>query len=94
MFVLQRFTAIEFGVALLSIVVGSVIFSWLYNRTRGSLSIAVLAHAGVHLNNPTHALPSDPTPFVVYTLAIAVVAAGLVVFDRQTWTAGPATRRA
>jgi hypothetical protein len=59
------------------------VFGWLFERTRGSLSIAVLAHAGAHLNNPTHALPSDLVPFVVYTFAVALAAAALALAPRS-----------
>jgi membrane protease YdiL (CAAX protease family) len=87
MFLLQGFGASPgvFALALVNIVVGSVVFSWLFNRTNGSLAIAVLAHVSAHLCNPTHALPANATPFVVYTVAAGVVAVGLVLFDREAW---------
>jgi uncharacterized protein len=63
---------------------GSMVMSWLYNRSGGSAFIAILAHMGVHLNNPNQALPGSTTPFwiniVVYTLLGAVVLA-----DRDAW---------
>ncbi len=74
------------AVSYLNIVVGSVIFSWVYNRTRGSLLLAMLLHAGVHLNNPYHALPANLDPLLVYTAAIAVAALAMVVLDRRAWT--------
>lgn len=77
-----------FLVSLANILVGSVLFSWLYNRTGGSLLIALLAHAGAHLDNPSHALPTNPAPMMVYTLAIAVTAVVLVVADRRAWRPG------
>ncbi len=85
MFILQGVTPLTFVVSIFNIVCGSVIFSWLYNRTRGSLLIAVLAHVGVHWNNPVHALPEQPTPFIVYTVAGAVAAVVLVLADRNAW---------
>jgi uncharacterized protein len=85
MFILQGMTPVVFAVASVNIIGGSVIFSWIYNRTRGSLLIATLAHVGVHWNNPTHALPGELTPFVVYTVAIAVAAFAVVVIDRKVW---------
>jgi uncharacterized protein len=85
MFILQGFTPLAFAVAVVSIAVGSVVFSWLYNRTGGSLLVAVVAHAGLHLNNPTHALPAALTPYVVYTVAICCAACVLVIFDRRAW---------
>ena len=85
MFVHQGFRSVALVVALVNIVGGSVVFSWIYNRTRGSLTIAIVAHVGVHLNNPTHALPANAAAFYVYTLAIVVAAFALVVFDRSAW---------
>lgn len=61
---------------------GSVLFTWLYNRTRGALIIAVLAHMGVHLNNTNRALPGDFTPVAIQTLSFAVAALALVARDR------------
>jgi membrane protease YdiL (CAAX protease family) len=85
MFILQGATPLIFFVSIVNIIVGSVVFSWIYNHTRGSLLIAVLAHVGVHWNNPTHALPDRLTPFVVYTVAIAVLACAVVLVDRKIW---------
>ncbi|HMI84551.1 MAG TPA: CPBP family intramembrane glutamic endopeptidase, partial [Polyangiaceae bacterium] len=85
MFILQGATSLIFIVSIANIIAGSVVFSWIYNRTRGSLFIAVLAHVGVHWNNPYHALPDNFTPFAVYTVAIAVAACAMVLGDRSTW---------
>jgi membrane protease YdiL (CAAX protease family) len=85
MFILQGATPVIFVVAMVNIVAGSVVFGWIYNRTRGSLLLAVLAHVGVHWNNPTHALPAHITPFVVYTVAISVAACAMVIGDRKVW---------
>jgi membrane protease YdiL (CAAX protease family) len=85
MFILQGATPLMFVVMVVNIIAGSVIFSWLYNHTRGSLLIAVIAHVGVHWNNPTHALPAQLTPFVVYTVAVVVAALAVVLVDRRVW---------
>jgi membrane protease YdiL (CAAX protease family) len=91
MFIVQGANPLIFAVSIANIVVGSVIFSWIYNRTRGSLLLAILAHAGVHLSNPTHALPANLTPFVVYTVAIAVGGCVLIATDRSAWKNATAT---
>ena len=85
MFILQGATPVMFLAMMVNIVAGSVIFSWIYNHTRGSLAVAVIAHVGVHWNNPTHALPSQLTPFLVYTVGIAVAACAVVLGDRKIW---------
>ena len=85
MFILQGATPLIFAVSFANIIVGSVVFSWIYNRTRGSLLLAVLAHVGVHWQNPYRALPENVTPFLVYTVAIGVAACALVLLDRKIW---------
>ena len=85
MFVLQRASPGQFVLLTMHIVAGSVVFGWFYNRTRGSLLLAILLHLGAHLNNPTHALPARVTPFVIDTVAIAVFAVVLLVVDRRAW---------
>jgi membrane protease YdiL (CAAX protease family) len=64
---------------------GSVLFTWIYQHTRGSLLLAVLTHVGAHLNNPGHAMPGRATPMVIHTVAYAVLAVVLVVGDRGAW---------
>lgn len=70
--------------SILFLIPGSLLFSWIYNRSGGSAFMAILAHMGVHLNNPNQVLPGTVTPFwinvVVYTL-LGI----LVLFDRDAW---------
>jgi hypothetical protein len=86
MFLFPGPSAFGFAVAVLNIVAGSIVFSWLYNRTHGSLGIAMLAHAGAHLNNPAHA--QDAMPLFFYTIAVALVGCALIVFDKKAWRMG------
>jgi membrane protease YdiL (CAAX protease family) len=84
MFILQDVPSETFTIALADIVVGSVFFSWIYNHTRGSLLLAVLAHAGVHLNNPAHALP-NAIPLAIQTAVLIVFAGAVLWLDRGVW---------
>ena len=63
------------------IAAGSVVFGWLFDRTRGSLLAAVVAHAGVHLDNPTRALPGQLRAYTAFTAAVCAAAAVIVVLE-------------
>lgn len=64
---------------------GSMVFTWLYTRTRGSLLLAVLMHVGAHLNNSNKALPGNVTPVFVHTAAFCAAALGLYLLDRKVF---------
>ncbi len=70
---------------------GSVVFSWLYNRTPAGLWMVVTAHVGVHLNNSHIPLPHDLTPVAVHTVAYCLAALALVLVDRERWRAARST---
>jgi membrane protease YdiL (CAAX protease family) len=66
-------------------VAASVVFTWIYDHTRGSLLLAVLAHAGAHLSNSNAALPGNVTPLVVHTIGYVIIAIVVVVTDRTVF---------
>jgi membrane protease YdiL (CAAX protease family) len=82
---LQGFPASLYFVYVPFMVGGSVFFTWIYERTRGSLLLAFLAHVGAHLDNSGHAMPGRVTPIVLHTLAYLALAVVLVVADRSTF---------
>jgi hypothetical protein len=63
---------------------GTVVFSWIYLRTGGSLLLVVLANAGAYLNNPTTALPNT-LPLALHTAGFCSCALALLLFDRSAW---------
>ncbi len=64
---------------------GSLLFTWIYGHTRGSLLLAVLTHVGAHLNNPGHAMPARYTPMLIHAIAYVLLAVVLVLADRRAW---------
>ena len=83
MFLLQGVPPLSFALSWAMLAAGSVLATWLYNRTGGSLWSAVLFHMGAHLDNPFHALPADQTPFTIYTLAVCAAATAVVAVDER-----------
>lgn len=72
-------------VMFLYMVGGSLFFTWIYNRTGGSLALAVLAHFGAHLNNSHLALPHDVLPSVVHAVVYAALGMLAVTVDRKAF---------
>ena len=85
MFTLQGVPLTLYAVFIPFFVAGSVLFTWIYRHTRGSLLLAFLTHVGVHLDNPGHAMPSRYAPIEIHTVAFAILAVVLVVADRAAW---------
>ena len=82
-------------VMLLLFVGGSLFYAWLYRGSGGSLLIAVLAHAGAHLNNSHRALPDDALPAVAHAVvyaALGVIAMRRTAFERPGSIATPTGR--
>ncbi len=66
---------------------GSVFFTWLWNRTGGSLLLAVLAHVGAHLDNSNRPLPGNAIPAFVHMAVFVLFAILLVALDRKAFGA-------
>ena len=77
-------------VMLLYFIGASLFLTWIYNGTKGSLLLALLAHLGAHLNNSHRALPAEVVPLVAH--AIIYGALGLLVM-RGSLIAPPAKRQ-
>lgn len=71
-------------VMLLYFMGASLLMTWIYNGTEGSLLLMVLAHLGAHLNNSHRALPDEVAPLVAH--AIVYGGLGLVVMRRALGT--------
>ena len=71
-----------FGWYLLDIVADTILFTWVYNNTRGSLLLALLFHTSIAVTG-LFLTPAETTPLLGVALKWAVVA--IVVA-----TAGPA----
>lgn len=76
-------------VMLLFFVGGSLFYTWVMERGGGSLLIAVVAHAGAHLNNAHLTLPADHLPLLVGAIVYAALGLAVVRFDRRTFPLRP-----
>jgi membrane protease YdiL (CAAX protease family) len=69
-------------------VAGSVMFTWFYNRTGGSLPLAILLHVGAHLDAPGRG-GVESLPLMINTLALVALALVLILVDRRAFQRGP-----
>jgi len=66
---------------------GSLVITWIYNATGGSLLLTVLAHLAARLNNTHWALPEHVLPLVVH--AVISVAIGHLALAPAVWRGKP-----
>jgi membrane protease YdiL (CAAX protease family) len=85
MFVVQEVPSAVFAVSLGFFVAGSIVFTWLCNRSGSLLPIAIVAHLGAHLDNSMASIPGTSTPFVAQLVAYVVLAGAIVAIDREAW---------
>jgi membrane protease YdiL (CAAX protease family) len=79
-FLMPGASAADFVLTLPGMLAGSVLYTWMYNATGGSMRIVLLAHLGVHLDNVFRAArTSDGSmPLVSTSVVLVLFAAGLV----------------
>lgn len=83
MLILQDLTRMQFMLDTLLLLAGSVVYTWLYLRSGGGLSIAIAVHAGAHLSNSNSVLPADQLPLIVQTVQWCLMALTLVIVERN-----------
>jgi membrane protease YdiL (CAAX protease family) len=85
MFVVQGVPMVLLPISLAYFVAGSIVFTWLCNRSGSLLPMAVVAHAGAHLDNSAASIPGTSVPFVAQLVAYVVLAGAIVMLDRRAW---------
>ena len=79
-------TPMGVGLMGLRLIALAVLFAWLFNSTRGSLLIVMVAHAGYDFANNLVGRPADGASLGPITLTAYVLAAVLVVLlSRRRW---------
>lgn len=76
-------TPTELAIFVPFFVAGAFLFTWVYQRTGGSLLLAVLLHVGTHLCNPTQAAAGEHTALTIAMLSYVGLAVLLVAADRR-----------
>ena len=85
MFVGQGIPLSLLPVLQLELLGGSILFTWIYLRSRGGLGAVVLAHFCIHLNNPHLALPDNTLPLLLHSVIVAGLGLAVARFDRQVF---------
>jgi uncharacterized protein len=60
-----------------AVIASSVLYTWIYNNTRGSLLIVVLFHATTHLPYRYALVGGAVPPFLIYVTLTVMTAAGV-----------------
>jgi len=84
MVVMVGSTTLELAIMVPYFVAGSLVFTWLYQRTSGNLLMAVLLHVGAHLNNPNQ-VDGTLVPLTISMLSYVALAVLLVTLDRRAF---------
>ena len=77
--------SVSIGVFVLFVMAVAFLITWLFNNARGSVLIAILAHASVNTALtviPGQLFPSTGNSLVPFTLAFGIVAVALIVTTR------------
>jgi membrane protease YdiL (CAAX protease family) len=85
MFVVQEVPWALLPISLAYFVAGSIVFTWLCNRSGSLLPMAVVAHLGAHLDNSAASMPGTSVPFVAQMVAYVLFASAIVALDRRAW---------
>jgi membrane protease YdiL (CAAX protease family) len=80
---IQGASAAEYVILVPGTIGCSLMFGWIFQRTDGSLLLAVLTYVGVHLNHPGRLLPGRSTPFVIQMVSYALLGIGLALLLRR-----------
>jgi len=69
----------------------SILYTWVFQHTRGSLLLAILFHAASNLWGVALLPPAgeDATPALLRTAATLLLAFAVIAADRRAWTASP-----
>jgi membrane protease YdiL (CAAX protease family) len=87
MFVVQGVPTSLWPASLVYFVAGSIVFTWLCNRSGSLLPMAVVAHLGAHLDSSMAPIPGTAVPFLAQLGGYVALALALVGFDRAAWRA-------